>query len=140
MLNKNLRVGEKIIVRGVELSIIDRNLCDNKYGRFYQYTCKLQNGSKRGTFEFSDSIDHYLKKLNVNVDDIIYCILSDYQIVLNSGKNLDDIEQYLFDNLEYRDLRTIKRIAKDLLKNYELLEKVFSDNDLEKLITEYENY
>lgn len=140
MTNKTLRVGEKTNILGTTLSIIDRNLEDNKHGRFWEYTCKLQNGKNWGLFQFGDSIDHYCKKKDANVDDIMYCLISDYQTVQCSGESLDDIEQYLIDCFGYTDIREIKRIAKALLKNYELIERVFTDWDIEKLIREYEEY
>lgn len=140
MTNKTLRVGEKTDVLGTTLSIIDKNIEHNKYGYYSVYTCKLQYGKNWGLFQFGDSIDHYNKKKDANVDDIIYCLMSDYQIVKSSGESLEDIEQCLVDCFGYTDIREIKRIAKLLLKHYDLINRVYTEDKIEKLIREYEEY
>lgn len=135
-----LRVGDVTEIFNTKFSIINRQEESGKYGKAWLYICKLRKDKNWGLFEYTDSIQNYMNCKSPKVDDIMYCLISDYQIVEESGKNLDDIEIYLVDCFGYNDIREIKRIAKALLRNYELVERVFTSEEIEKLVEKYREY
>ncbi len=132
MLNQIIYLnGESKKVFNTTVKVLDMDMNWNKNGYNYRYLIKLQNGRNYGTFTFDDSIYNCTKGIReLNLMDVFYCLISDWWIVENVGTDLDNIQQELIDSFGYDDIKEIKRISKGLLKNYELINRVFTDEQI----------
>ena len=134
MLNQVISLEKNGKVFNTTVKILDINTNCTKHGCNYQYLIKLQNGKHWGTFTFDDSIYHWSKNIQkLNLMDIFHCLILDYSCVEDWGTNIADIEKGLFDVYGYEDFKEIRRVAKELLKNYELLNRVFTQPQLQEL-------
>ena len=137
MLNQVIDLnGKNGKVFNTTVKILDINTNYTKHGCNYQYLIKLQNGKHWGTFTFNDSIYHCSKNIQeLHLMDVLHCLILDWSCVEDWGANIADIEQGLFDAYGYEDFKEIRRVAKELLKNYELLNRVFTQPQLQELYT-----
>ena len=134
MLNQVISLEKNGKVFNTTVKILDINTNYTKHGCNYKYTIKLQNGRNYGLFTFDDSIYNCSKNIQeLDLMDVFYCLISDWYMVDDWGTDIDDIEQGLIDAYGYNDIKEIKRIAKALLKNYELLNRVFTHEQIMKL-------
>lgn len=135
MLNQVIDLnGKNGKVFNTTVKILDINTNYTEHGCNYRYLIKLQNGKNWGTFTFDDSIYHCMQGIQeLNLMDIFYCLVSDWWTVENVGTDLDDIQQELIDSFGYDDIKAIKRISKGLLKNYELMNRVFTKEQIIKM-------
>lgn len=134
MLNQIISLEKSGKVFNTNVKIVDLNTNYTKHGCNYKYTIKLQNGRNYGLFTFDDSIYNCSKNIQeLDLMDVFHCLISDWCMVDDWGTDIDDIEQGLIDACGYDDIKEIKRISKALLKNYELLNRVFTHKQIMKL-------
>ncbi len=134
MLNQVISLEKNGKVFNTNIKIVDINTNYTKHGCNYKYTIKLQNGRNYGLFTFDDSIYNCSKNIQeLDLMDVFHCLISDWCMVDDWGTDIDDIEQGLIDAYGYDDIKEIKRIAKALLKNYELLNRVFTHEQIMEL-------
>lgn len=134
MLNQIISLEKSGKVFNTNVKIVDLNTNYTKHGCNYKYTIKLQNGRNYSLFTFDDSIYNCSKNIQeLDLMDVFHCLISDWCMVDDWGTDIDDIEQGLIDAYGYDDIKEIKRISKALLKNYELLNRVFTHEQIMKL-------
>lgn len=139
-----LRIGETTRIKGTDVFIknIDKEDCKSENGNYFNiYLLKLLNGKNSFKFEFSDSINTYEKNEHLNVNDVLHCLIQDLYILEDVGTlDNEDIDQYLIDIFDYRELKEIKRVRKALIHNYKGIESVFTGDEITTLKERYENY
>lgn len=117
--------------------------CSTNYCRKYYLELKYNNKSYR--FTFHDSIYNYNHNKKLNKLDTIYAVLTDsnsydytrnYQDFCNEF-GYDEYIETQYGIIENREARKIYEACK---KTYEALHEIFSDDELEQLQDEFQDY
>lgn len=108
-------------------------------GIHYKYIVGLTKGDVVECFEYHDSRENYRLDKLPKQDDILYCLIGDYQNIESYGGTLESAEECVID-LDIREYKEMKRISKALWTNYSKMKRVFTIGELELLVEKYEQY
>lgn len=98
-----------------------------------KYKVKISYQGRSDFFEFTDSVANSHEGKEPKKEDVLYCLVQDYT------SDTKDFEEFCQEFGYDSDSRKAESIWKAVKKNHQKMHYIFR-NDIEKLITEYENY
>lgn len=110
-------------------------LIPGQYGSAQQYRIVLSNPNTYYAFNFTDSIFNTTNNKPLSLDDVIYCILSDMHCYEDSIDINDFAAQFGFEKIS-----KCLKAYNGCKEASEKLHQLFTDEQLEKLQTIYQDY
>ena len=101
------------------------------YGNKYKITISYQK--RKGTFEFTDSVQNTNEGNEPKKEDVMSCLVMDYTSDMNNFEDFCNEFGYGTDSIK------AEKIFKAVKKNAEKMQRIYG-HQLEPLCKEYENY
>ena len=129
------------IKESVKISILKSEVVKSPFANGYckKYYVQIKHNNKHFNITFHDSVSNYQNCKKLNKNDILYCVLSDmncYEMALNED---DFIKEFGYnDTIEsYKKGLKAYKACEETTKN---MHELFTNEELEELQTEFENY
>lgn len=127
----------------IEIKVLSQEEVKSPFGHgyCYQYKLELMYNKKSYTFTYHGSINDYNKGIELDINDPLYSILSDkfcyedYPDMQEFGEAFGYIE-----NGVCEDMDTLLKVYKGCKKTAEALHRIFTNEELEKLHEEFQDY
>ena len=134
-------------LENIKIKVIrDRSIDDNEGRNGYRITLENKQGYKFSC-RYNDSINNSQKGKKVNINDVIYCLLSDRLCYLSSRDYEDFCSQFGYEPYEEKNYYPYYGINAKANRAYrgcqrisENLEKLLTSESLEKLQEFYQDY
>jgi len=110
--------------------------CENNYCK--KYRLELSYNGKKYRFTFHDSIYNYNHNIKLNKLDTIYAVLMDSQSYSSVRSFQEFCDEFGYDIWENQ--KEAKKAYNGCMRAYEALHNIFSDDELEKLQDEFQDY
>jgi len=117
--------------------------CENNYCK--KYRLELSYNGKKYRFTFHDSIYNYNHNIKLNKLDTIYAVLMDSNSYEDTKSYQEFCKWFGYDEYIETQYGTVvnkeaMKIYEACKKTYEALHNIFSDDELEKLQDEFQDY
>ena len=105
-----------------------------------KYYVKLSYKGNDYKFTFHDSVHAYKNNIPLNKKDVMYSVLSDMGCYESSRDMEDFIYSFGYDNQDLATYKQGMKAYKACKKTSEKLHAIFTDNELEQLQEEFQDY
>lgn len=146
---KNIQDNEKLqqvfkVVPDLKMTVTRNSKIDGRIGCGLGYNVKLQVGNKQYTSVYNNSQANGYKA--PDVEDILYCIISDARCYESTGSFEDFCDEFGYDRYTenrygyYVVNKDSMKIFNMLEKTYNALNRLFTSEQLDELYTVFEDY
>ena len=135
-------------VKGIKINIQSSKVVESPFhtstfSRVYKcrkYNLKLMYNGNSYNFTFHDSVNAYQHNTPLNKKDVLYCVLSDMGCY-ESSRDMDDfIYSFGYDEQDLKTYKQGMKAYKACKKTSERLHEIFTNDELEKLQEEFQDY
>ena len=125
----------KELFNKIKFEVLDENVIRGQYGYQTQYEVELTYKGESYSTTYTDSVAAYKNGEEINFKDFMYCILSDMSC-FETCEDIDDFQA----NFGYEKASELLKAYNGCKETSEALHRIFTDEELEELQKEFEDY